>query len=897
MDEYKKNQDEEKQKHSRLSLNSNRSGVRAVTVEVKRKKISLFDKKQAMQSGVKINNKDDVPENLSSVGDLTSTEMTARVNALKYAAEVKRVEDSARLSEVIFEEEIIEQVDDVSIENDIKNVETPVVEEPVVEIKIVENVKEIKTPLVVKNNFTEQKTIRRQKEVVVEEKTVVPVILRAASYGPRQKIVEREKNNRSDYENDRKVETSKRVPDNVSDNVIDSVDLRTDQLGSKIIPSKVVKSKKNSEDFETVDLNRKNVRKTVYEAPRKLTRHVLTRVLDDEEEGRSRSLASYRRAQQKKRMMGVRPSTVKVVRDVVITDAIAVGELANRMAVGSGAVIKSLMKLGVLASINQVIDGDTAELLCVEFGHRPKRVSSSDIEIGLKKDNENNGELRTRPPVITVMGHVDHGKTSLLDALRKTDVVASESGGITQHIGAYQIITPFANSKITFLDTPGHAAFSEMRARGANATDIVVLVVAADDCVNEQTIEAISHAKAAGAPIILAINKIDKPNADAGRIMAEALNNGLVLEEFGGEVMCVEISAAKRLNLDKLIEAILLQAEMLELQAAHEGMAQGVCIEASVDKGRGVITTILVQRGTLKLGDIFVAGSEFGRVKTILDSRGEKIEEATPSCPVEVLGFNGVPQAGDEFYVVESEQRAREIAEYRRQLKKEKDILARNKNSIEHMMTKIADGQIKSMPLVIKADVQGSLEAITSCVSKLDVNGVRAEIIHGAIGNINETDVMLAKASNAVVLGFNVKATPQARSIADKEGVIVEYYAIIYEMLTKIEGFMKGLLAPVYKENILGNAELRVVFTKGKTTKIAGCYVTNGLIRRSNSSIRLYRDGQLFTTCKIDTMKRQQDEIKESRAGFDCGIIFEGFNDIKEGDTLECFEVVEVKPE
>jgi translation initiation factor IF-2 len=656
-------------------------------------------------------------------------------------------------------------------------------------------------------------------------------------------------------------------------------------------PERQIKSKKSA-DVDAPE--RRGVKKTNFEIPKKLSRNVLTRVMDDEEEMRVRSVASYKRAQKKR--FGPKVETAKVVRDVIIPDTITVSDLSNRMAVSSALVIKSLMKLGTLASINQVIDGDTAELVCVEFGHRPKRTSVDDIETGLRRKDEDPANFQSRPPVITVMGHVDHGKTSLLDALRKTNVIATEFGGITQQIGAYQIVTPYSDAKITFFDTPGHAAFSEMRARGADVTDIVVLVVAADDGINEQTLEAISHAKAANASIIVAINKMDRPTADPQKIKNELLNHNVILEDFGGDVIAVEVSAKFGTNLDKLIEAILLQAEVLELKADPVGPAEGRIVEASVEKGRGIVATVLVQKGTLRSGDIFVAGAEFGRVKMMYDHLGQQVREAGPSCPVEVLGFNGSPLAGEEFLVVESEQIAREVADHRRQVRREKDALARNKNSIEHMMSQIASGESKTLNIIIKSDTQGSLEAITSNIQKLSVNGVVAQVVHSAIGDINETDVMLAKSSKACVIGFCVKATPQARSLADREDINLSYYTIIYEMLEQIDAMMKGQLAPTFEEHVLGRAELRVVFTKGKFIKIAGCYVTSGLMRRSNSQVRLIRGDKVVFTGKIDTMKHEKDDIKESREGHECGIILDGFHDIQKGDIIECFEVVEVRP-
>jgi translation initiation factor IF-2 len=631
-----------------------------------------------------------------------------------------------------------------------------------------------------------------------------------------------------------------------------------------------------------------------FEEPRKLSRRVITRVLDDEDEGRVRSVASFRRAQKKRLMVGQKAAQAKVIRDVVISETITVGELANRMAVSSGVLIKALMKLGLNTSINQVIDGDTAELVCVEFGHRPKRVSS-DLEVGLRRMEDDSESKRMRPPVVTVMGHVDHGKTSLLDALRQTDVVSGESGRITQHIGAYQVVVPVAgeNTRITFIDTPGHAAFSEMRARGAGVTDIVILVVAADDGVKAQTIEAISHAKAANVPIVLAINKIDKPAANSQQVRNELLNFDIVTEDFGGDVMSVEISAKNGTHLDKLLETVLLQAELLELKANPLGHAEGIVVEASMDKGRGVSATLLVQRGTLKQGDVIVAGGEFGRVKTMTDSYGKRIKDAQVSCPVEVLGFNGVPFAGDEFFVVEEEAKAREVAAYRKQVRKEKEILSKNQNSVADMMQKIASANINELSIVLKTDVQGTLEALSNGIKKLNIEGVVARIVHTGIGDINETDIMLAKAAKAVVFGFHVKATPQARLAANKDKIFIGYHSVVYDLLEKLEDMLKKCLAPTFEEQVLGRAEIRVVFSKGKVTKIAGCYVLSGLIKKANAKIRIIRQNDTVFTGEIDSMKREKDDIKESKEGYECGIITYGFNDIKEGDIIECFCMIE----
>lgn len=629
-------------------------------------------------------------------------------------------------------------------------------------------------------------------------------------------------------------------------------------------------------------------RKGVSEVPRKLDRNALSRALSGEEINRGRSMASLRRARQKQKGHGDNQESVKVVREVIIPEFITVGELANRMAVRGADVIKALMKLGMMVTINQPIDADTAELLCTEFGHTPKRVSDSDVELGIRLEDKAE-DLVPRAPVVTIMGHVDHGKTSLLDALRKTDVVAGEAGGITQHIGAYQVTLPSAK-KITFIDTPGHAAFTEMRSRGANVTDIVVLVVAADDGIMEQTVEAINHAKAAEVPIIVAVNKIDKPGADADRVRSELLNHGLICEEFGGDIMSVEVSAKQGINLDKLEEAILLQAEVLELKANPNRDAAGVVVEAKVDRGRGTLATVLIQKGTLKVGDIFVAGTGWGRVRALLNDLGQQLESAGPALPVEIQGFHGTPTAGDEFIVVADEAKAREISEYRLHKEKEAKAAASAKSSMEQMMSQIAAGNVKELAVVVKTDVHGSLEAITQSLAKLSNDEVAIRLLHGGVGGINESDVTLARASNAIVIGFNVRANPQARDLARRDGVDIRYYSIIYDVIDDAKAILSGLLAPTLREKYLGNAEIREVFNITKVGKVAGCYVTDGIVKRGGK-VRLLRDNVVIHEGTLKTLKRFKEEVREVKESYECGMAFEDYNDIRPGDVIECFEI------
>ncbi|HVJ55111.1 MAG TPA: translation initiation factor IF-2 [Aliidongia sp.] len=619
----------------------------------------------------------------------------------------------------------------------------------------------------------------------------------------------------------------------------------------------------------------------------------VSRALSDDEGERMRSLASRNRALERERLRRHQPvEQIKVVRDVVLPETITVQELAQRMAERGTDVIKALMRAGVMATINQVIDADTAELIVSEFGHNVKRVAEADVEIGLKGDADEDGNLEPRPPVVTIMGHVDHGKTSLLDALRQTDVVSGEAGGITQHIGAYQV-TLHSGRKITFIDTPGHQAFTAMRARGANVTDIVVLVVAADDGLMEQTIEAIRHAKAANAPMIVAINKMDKPGANPGRVREELLQHEVVVEEMGGEVLTVEVSALKKTGLDKLEEAILLQAELLDLKANPKRAAEGVIIEAKLERGRGPVATVLVQRGTLNVGDIFVAGGEWGRVRALVDDRGAQIKSAGPGTPVEVLGLNGAPLAGDDFSVVDSEGRAREITEFRQRKKRDAANAAGARGTLEEMFAQIASGTAKELPVVVKSDVQGSLEAILASLRGLGTDEVAVRILHGGVGGINESDVSLARASNAAVIGFNVRANPQARDLARRDNVEIRYYSIIYDVIDDIRKTLEGMLAPTLRENFLGNAEIREVFEITKTGKVAGCYVTEGVMKRG-AKVRLLRNDTVIHEGALKTLRRFKDDVREVKEGYECGMAFENYSDIQVGDIIECFDIEEI---
>lgn len=611
---------------------------------------------------------------------------------------------------------------------------------------------------------------------------------------------------------------------------------------------------------------------------------------DDGADFRGRSMAAMRRRQEKFKRTQMQETREKISREVVIPETITIQELAQRMTERAVDVIKFLMKQGQMMKPGDVIDGDMAQLIAEEFGHTVKRVAESDVELGIFNMPDDASKMQLRPPVVTIMGHVDHGKTSLLDAIRKANVVSGEAGGITQHIGAYQVEQD--GQKITFIDTPGHAAFTAMRARGAQATDIAVLVVAADDSVMPQTIESINHAKAAHVPIIVAINKIDKPAADAQKVRTELLQHEVFVESLGGDVLEVEVSAKTGQNLDKLLEAILLQAEILDLKADPERTVEGVVIEAKLDRGRGSVATVLVQKGTLHPGDIIVAGDEWGRVRALINERGEHMQEAGPSTPVEILGMQGPPQAGDRFAVVTSESQAREISEYRQRLSREKAVArqAGSRGSLEQMMSQLQTSGVKEFPLVIKGDVQGSIEAINAALEKLGNDEVRARIVHAGAGGITESDVSLAAASKAAIIGFNVRANKQARDASESQGIEIRYYNIIYDLVDDVKAAMSGMLSPERRETFLGNAEILEVFNISKIGKVAGCRVTEGKVERG-AGVRLIRDNVVIHEGKLKTLKRFKDEVNEVLAGQECGMAFENYEDIRAGDTIEAFRI------
>ncbi len=673
------------------------------------------------------------------------------------------------------------------------------------------------------------------------------------------------------------------IDDLVPDNEISDDDSMLSELGGRV-------KKQKQQVLKIIPVAR-----TKNAPQRRSGRLSITAALEDGD--RQRSLASVRRAREKereRRLSALRQETAKQTRDVTIPEAISVADLANRMAERLTDVVKYLMKQGQMLKGTDLLDADTAELIVVDFGHNAIRVAESDVEIGLEGEKDDEASLVPRPPVVTIMGHVDHGKTSLLDAIRQADVVSGEAGGITQHIGAYQVRLP-SGDKVTFLDTPGHAAFSAMRSRGAKVTDIVILVVAADDGVMPQTIEAINHAKAAGVPIIVAVNKIDKEGANSQKVLNELLQHEVITEAVGGDTLYVEVSALKRLNLDKLLETIMLQAEILELKANPNRSAEGFVIEAKLDKGRGFVSTILVQRGTMKRGDIVVAGAQWGRVKAMSDERGQALEEAGPAQPVEVLGLDGAPEPGDQLVVVENEARAREVVDYRVRLRRDKSVIrASARSGIENMLARIKDQKIKEFPFIVKADVQGSAEAITASVVKLANEEVVGRVIHQGVGGITESDVSLAKSTGGVILAFNTRANKQVRDLADSEGVEIRYYSIIYNLLDDVKDILSGMLEPERRETFIGYAKILQVFNITKVGKIAGCMVTEGTIKRG-CGVRLLRDDVVIHEGKLSTLKRFKDEVSEVQNGQECGMGFEDYQDLREGDQIECFEIEIIK--
>ena len=665
----------------------------------------------------------------------------------------------------------------------------------------------------------------------------------------------------------------------------------SDSRPAKTAPPQTPSRKRGKEEE-----NDRRAKARVDDGGRRSGKLTLSQALDGGEGGRQKSMAAMKRKQERARQkaMGQQTEREKIVRDVQVPESIVVSELANRMAERVAEVVKSLMKMGMMVTQNQTIDADTAELIIEEFGHKIVRVSDADVEDIIKETPEDEANLKPRPPVITIMGHVDHGKTSLLDAIRNTKVVSGEAGGITQHIGAYQVKTQ-DGAVLSFLDTPGHAAFTSMRSRGAQVTDIVVLVVAADDAVMPQTVEAINHAKAAKVPMIVAINKCDKPDANPNKVRTDLLQHEIVVEAMSGDVQDVEVSALTGMGLDNLLEAIALQAEILELKANPDRAAQGAVIEAQLDVGRGPVATVLVQKGTLRQGDIFVVGEQYGKVRALVNDKGERVKEAGPSVPVEVLGLNGTPEAGDVLNVVETEAQAREIAEYRENVSKEKRAAAGAAKTLEQMMAKAKeDANVSELPIIVKADVQGSAEAIVQAMEKIGNDEVRVRVIHYGVGAITDTDIGLAEASGAPVMGFNVRANASARNSANQKGVDVRYYSVIYDLVDDIKAAASGLLSAEIRENFIGYAEIKEVFKVSGVGKVAGCIVTEGVARRS-AGVRLLRDNVVIHEGTLKTLKRFKDEVKDVQSGQECGMAFENYDDIRPKDVIEIFEREEIE--
>ncbi len=675
-----------------------------------------------------------------------------------------------------------------------------------------------------------------------------------------------------------------------------SSSLRTPRPGINSTPQPNFSSPNKTRNFDnknkkTVDKKTQQKKSTLRPLEDDFSKSDAKKILEQEEQEFDKfpSLAKIKRAREKERLKSATDEDdAKISREVSIPDFITVQDLANRMAEKTADVVKVLMKMGVMANATQSLESDTAQLVAEELGHKVTVVKDDDVLNDIKDFEDPDGSLIQRAPVVTIMGHVDHGKTSLLDAFRQSNVVSGEAGGITQHIGAYQ--TNNNNKKITFIDTPGHAAFSNMRARGSKTTDIIILVVAADDGIKPQTIESIAHAKTAEVPIIVAINKIDLPGADPDKVRNELLSHEVIVEKLSGEVLDIEVSATKGTNLDKLEEAIHLQADLLNLKANPDRKARGSVIESKLEKGRGSVATVLVQKGTLKVSDIFVSGSEWGKVKALIDDKGKNIKEAEPSVPVEVLGFDSNPLAGDDFIVVESEGIARKIAEFRAsKLQIQKNTVA--KSNVEEMFAQINKGEATSLPVVIKTDVQGSAEAIENSITKLSTDEVKVNVIYKGVGAITESDVTLASSGRGFIVGFNVRALPHARDIAKRDGVDIKYYSIIYELIDDVKNLLTGLLKPDISENITGNVEIREVFNISKVGNIAGCMVKDGLISRK-SQIRILRDNIVIHKGQISSLKRFKEEVSEVKSGFECGVMLDNYSDIKVGDIIETFEEV-----
>ena len=725
--------------------------------------------------------------------------------------------------------------------------------------------------------------------------TALEALEAASSLAPKDKMLARRKSETEEILEIKKIEEEQKQVQ-IDAKKSEEAALLAEKDRQKLADTELLPNNKlwTGNKVQEKEIFRENVKKTSFNRgfqEKRQGKMTIARALDSDNV-RVRSLASIKRRREKARMQADQTPAVKQFREVTIPDTITVSELANRMTEKTADVVRELMKNGIMATATEVIDSETAELITTEFGHKPKRISESDVELDLIIEESNPKNLSLRPPIVTIMGHVDHGKTSLLDALRESKVADGEAGGITQHIGAYQITTK-SRTQISFIDTPGHEAFTEMRARGANVTDIVILVVAADDGIKPQTIEAIKHAKAASCPIIVAVNKCDKPEANPQKVRTELLQHELIPEEMGGDIQCIDVSAKNKTGLDNLLEAIELQSDLMELKSDATINANGVVIESKVERGKGSVITLLIKSGTLKVGDIIVVGSESGKVRALLNDVGKRITNAGPSMPVEVLGLSGTPDAGDLAHVVESESRAREIAEYRSRKSKQKEATLSARGSVEQMLANIQAGESTELPVIIKTDVHGSLEAIKVALDKLGNSLVKIRVLSGAVGAISESDITLASASSALVFAFNVRAIPQARELSRRDNIEIRYHSIIYELIEDAKLALTGMLDPDLQETFIGYAEIRKIFSVSKIGKIAGCFVNEGIVKKG-CSFRLLRDNTVVHQGMLKTLRRFKDEVKEVREGTECGMGFENYNDIQEGDVMECFEVKEV---
>lgn len=840
------------------------TGNKTIEVEIKRKRrglaIDIQEKNNSLTEKIILDNTPSLEKNSTQIGGLTDKEVETRLKVLQ---EAKKSEEDVPTLEL---EESNSNSDEVTVENISENLVISDVDED-----IEHSVESKESVPVIEKKEKKQK----EKQETVKKEKIEPVVFRSKEYIKQKPVSSKSKTS--------EIKNSGSILDiSIQDNL-------------PIPERQIYKPKaKVSDDFETprkmklVLKSRNSERRN--QTSGKMSRAMLDRVLNNDMEERFRSIASLKRARQKLKNLNTTPQeTVKVIRDVDIPDMITVGELANRMAVRSAEVTKYLMSIGTMATINQLIDGDTAEIICTEFGHIPHRISESDIENELTNVIDNPEDLVPRAPIVAIMGHVDHGKTTLLDTLRKTSVAQKEAGGITQHVAAYQIGTK-SGKKITFIDTPGHAAFTKIRARGAVITDIIILVVAADDGIKEQTIEVINQARSQKVPLVVAINKIDKPNINIDKIKNELMAQEIILEDFGGETLSAEISAKQNINLDGLLESVLLQAEMLELKANEKRSAVGTILESRIDKGKGVVASLIVQHGILKPGDIFVAGSSFGKIRTIYDDKGKKLINAGPSTPVEIVGFDTAPEPGDVLTVIETEQKAREIAEYRKQLAKMNSSQSVAKNINALMQNNSSD--VKVLNILLKADVYGSLEAITASLEAIKHPEIKIQIVESGVGIISESDIDFARNTNAIVIGFNVNTSTAAKDSAKFYGIKILNHNIIYHMTEEVKSIMGSMLSPIVEENYIGTADLRKIFTISRLGTIAGCYVLDGIIKKNDSKIKVMRDGKCVFEGKIRSMRHEKDEIKESRQSHECGILADGFNDFKVGDQIECYEIV-----